>query len=171
MDTTHLSTKDAAKAIRVALRDAFPDGRFSVRIDSFSGGSSIDVRYTDGPAKEKVDAIVGAFGGRGFDGSIDLGYSISYYVDAAGKIIGSKTEGTAGSGGYVPAHDDAPADAVRLVSVSGAWINVTRSFSPDASARRDAFIRSRYGVDHAYMAPPGAYRTADEALGDLAFAR
>jgi hypothetical protein len=163
----YLTTTETAKLVRAALREAFPDGRFSVRSSYYSGGSSIHVSYVDGPSREKVDAVVDRFSGRGFDGSIDLSYYIDAYV-LDGKVVGTKTSGTQGSLGYVPAHDDAVPGA-ELVSLGGGYLSVTREFSPDAAARRDAFIRERYDVTEAHYAPPGAYRTADEVLGDLPF--
>ncbi len=167
----YLSSTDTARLVRAALRDAFPDGRFSVRTSYYSGGSSIRVRYVDGPPTDKVRAIVDSFSGRGFDGSIDLAYSIDAYIDADNRVLGTRTTGTAGSGGYVPAHDDGPILGTDLVSLGGGYLFVDRILSPDADARRDAWIRNRYGVDVAHHAPLGAYDHADAAIGDLPFGR
>lgn len=43
-----------AAAIRKRLRETFPKVKFSVTCDSFAGGNSVSIRWTDGP----VDAIV-----------------------------------------------------------------------------------------------------------------
>jgi len=61
-----------ATILREELRKAFPDTKFSVRSDSYSGGSAIDVRYTDGPPEDAVNAIAGQFAGADFDGMQDL---------------------------------------------------------------------------------------------------
>jgi len=47
----------AAKAIRAELKAAFPGVAFSVRSDSFAGGNSVDIDWTDGPMRESVEAI------------------------------------------------------------------------------------------------------------------
>lgn len=70
----HLSAVETAKRLRVELRRAFPETVFSVRCASFAGGSSLDVRYTDGPARDAVEPLVYAYGGRGFDGMTDSTY-------------------------------------------------------------------------------------------------
>lgn len=67
-----LSTTDTAKVIRKALKRAFPKVKFSVRSDSYSGGSSIDVSWTDGPTSDQVDEVVKRYAGATFDGMIDL---------------------------------------------------------------------------------------------------
>jgi hypothetical protein len=69
---TRYSTTDTAKLIRKALKDAFPGQKFSVRSNSYAGGSSIDVRWTDGPTAARVDEVVGGYQGADFNGMIDL---------------------------------------------------------------------------------------------------
>lgn len=51
---TFTSTADLAKQIRQALKAKFPGVTLSVRSKSYSGGSSIDVSWTDGPTTEQV---------------------------------------------------------------------------------------------------------------------
>ncbi|MGP8070856.1 MAG: LPD29 domain-containing protein [Candidatus Bathyarchaeia archaeon] len=53
-----LKITEAAKLLRKELRKKFPSVKFSVRIERFSMGESIDVRWLDGPATVVVDAIV-----------------------------------------------------------------------------------------------------------------
>jgi hypothetical protein len=53
-----LEITEAAKLLRKELREKFPGVKFSVRIDRFSMGESVDVRWLDGPATVLVDAIV-----------------------------------------------------------------------------------------------------------------
>ena len=50
-----------AKLIRKELATAFPGVPFRVKTDRFSGGSSVDVFWTDGPASEKVESIAGRY--------------------------------------------------------------------------------------------------------------
>jgi hypothetical protein len=126
-----LTTADVAKLIRAALKQAYPHTAFSVRTSSYSGGSSISIRWTDGPSVANVEAIAGDYQGRGFDGSIDLGYSIDAWM-LNGKIIGTRSNGTAGSRGSVPAwglippHDDA-----ELVDLPSCFVHCTRQYSAE----------------------------------------
>ena len=67
-----ISTKDTAKMIREALKAEFPTTKFSVRSSIYSGGSSINISWTDGPTQSQVDQIGKRFEGASFDGMIDL---------------------------------------------------------------------------------------------------
>lgn len=62
----------AAKEIRAILKESFPRVKFSVRSESYSGGSSIDINYTDGPTTEKVYGLVKDYKQGHFDGMRDL---------------------------------------------------------------------------------------------------
>lgn len=62
----------AAKMIRATLKAAFPTVAFTVRSRSFAGGDAVDVRWTDGPTSDAVDALIGQHEYGHFDGSIDL---------------------------------------------------------------------------------------------------
>lgn len=70
----HYSRTETANLIRKALKESFPDTKFSVTSKSYSGGSSINVSYTDGPLSKDVKAIVDLFEGAGFDGMTDYKY-------------------------------------------------------------------------------------------------
>lgn len=58
--TEYRDIKAIAGDIRAALKREFPATKFSVRIDRFSGGSSCDVRYLDGPTVKQVNAALRA---------------------------------------------------------------------------------------------------------------
>ncbi len=68
----YLSVAETAKEVRIALKAVFPTVKFSVRSSVYSGGGSIDVRWTDGPTTKRVEAITKRFEGSSFDGMIDL---------------------------------------------------------------------------------------------------
>lgn len=70
-DVVSYSTKETAVFIRAALKAAFPSVKFSVKIHLYSMGSSIYVRWTDGPTLPEVDRVVDAFTSKTFDGSDD----------------------------------------------------------------------------------------------------
>lgn len=67
----YLSCAETAKLVRQALKEAFPAVKFSVRSSVYSGGASIDVRWTDGPLADQVDKVAKTFQGCYFDGMQD----------------------------------------------------------------------------------------------------
>lgn len=85
MDRQYLSVAETAKLVRQALKESFPGVKFSVRSDSYSGGASIDVRWTDGPNAKQVKAVTSDFEGSYFDGMID--YKGSCYHALDGKPV------------------------------------------------------------------------------------
>lgn len=85
MARKYISTTDTAKLIRKSLKEAFVGVRFSVISDKYSGGSSIRIRWIDGPTTEQVDEIVGRFEGSYFDGSID--YKGSRFAMMGGEQV------------------------------------------------------------------------------------
>lgn len=70
--TKYLSVTDTAKLVRAALKAGFPGVKFSVRSDSYSGGASIDISWTDGPFEKDVEQIANRYQGSDFDGMQDL---------------------------------------------------------------------------------------------------
>lgn len=67
----YLSCAETAKLVRAALGESFPGVKFSVRSSTYSGGASINVRWTDGPSGAAVKAVTDQFEGAYFDGMID----------------------------------------------------------------------------------------------------
>ncbi len=53
-----MDTAEAAKLLRNALKERFPDTKFSVRTSRYSLGSSIDVFWVNGPATGKVQKLI-----------------------------------------------------------------------------------------------------------------
>jgi len=70
--TTYLTCSDTAKLIRKALKREFPGVKFGVRSKTYSGGASIDVKWTDGPTPERVEDVAKRYQGATFDPMIDL---------------------------------------------------------------------------------------------------
>lgn len=122
MRTEYLTTAETAALIRAKLKRAFPGVPFSVRARR---GDSVDVAYEgvdhfepmpDGyrrktvykpgmPTKAEVEAVVHPYQGGGFDGMIDMAYDTTVLLDANGDVVGSRSTGTEGSRGTVPAWD------------------------------------------------------------------
>lgn len=71
----YIGTKEVAKIIRGELKREFPRTKFSVRYESYSMGSHITVRWTDGPSVKAVSKITDFFYGTGFDGMTDCSTS------------------------------------------------------------------------------------------------
>jgi len=127
-----LSTVETAKLIRKALKTRFPETKFSVRSKSYAGGSSISIRWSDGPTAAAVEAITDGFAGRGFDGSIDLGYFIDAWLLPDGTTAPAKSIGTAGSRGSVAAFDNPKPDPdAELVHFQAGFVFASRRTTLD----------------------------------------
>lgn len=83
--TTYITSTETAKLIRKALKESFPGVKFSVRTSKYSGGSSINVSWTDGPNSAQVNAITEKFEGSYFDGMSD--YKGNNYHMMDGKAV------------------------------------------------------------------------------------
>lgn len=79
------SVTETAVFVRQALKKAFPGIKFSVKSDSYAGGASIRVEYTNGPKESEVDSVVSQFEGSTFNSMIDL----KSYVDTVfnGELV------------------------------------------------------------------------------------
>lgn len=67
----YISVTETAKLIRQELKNNFKGIKFSVRSNSYAGGASIDVSWTDGPCEPDVSRIVKRFESASFDGMTD----------------------------------------------------------------------------------------------------
>ena len=72
METKYINTVETAKIVKKILNDYWPDIKWSVRSDKYAGGSSLKVKWTDGPTEGQVKEITDYFEGASFDGMIDL---------------------------------------------------------------------------------------------------
>lgn len=86
-----------AKNIRTLLKLHFPGVKFSVRSRAFAGGTSIDVRWEDGPTSAQVETIMDQFKTRDFDGQTDsLSYRHSKFTELFGGasfVMGHRDRG------------------------------------------------------------------------------
>lgn len=89
----YVSAKDTAKLVRMALKSAFgttfPSVKFSVRTDTYAGGASIDVRWTDGPTARMVEGVISAFEGATFDAMQDLKSVKTHVVNGERVVYGA----------------------------------------------------------------------------------
>lgn len=72
----YIDTADCAKMLRAKLKEDFPGQKFSVRISRYAGGSSIRVKWVDGPTEKMVAPVANHFQGASFDGMTD---SMNYH--------------------------------------------------------------------------------------------
>lgn len=155
----YFSTAATAKLIRATLKAEFPATKFSVRSHNYAGGSSVYVSWTDGPTEPLVDAIVSDFNGRGFDGMIDMAFTIDAWT-LKGEILGTRCAGTVGSRGTVspwgmiPPHDDA-----ELVHFSPS-VSTSRTVSAQLAEKCVAQVAAFYGITETpvVVAERGGYK-------------
>jgi hypothetical protein len=69
--TDYISTKETAKLVRQALKNAFPGVKFSVRMSTGTASAWMNVSWSDGPTTHDVDAITARYEGRKFNGMTD----------------------------------------------------------------------------------------------------
>lgn len=69
--TVYVSCADTAKLIRKALKEAFPEVKFSVKSSVYAGGASIRINWSEGPTKGQVEAVGNRFKGADFDAMTD----------------------------------------------------------------------------------------------------
>ena len=86
--TNYISTTDTAKLIRSALKAAFPGVKFSVNSDKYAGGSSIRVKYTDGPELAKVEVVAKEFVGSVRDHDADCNITRAVEIDGVRTVYG-----------------------------------------------------------------------------------
>lgn len=75
----------AAKNIRIQLAEAFPGIKFSIKTSRYSGGDSVNVKWTDGPNSDQVDEIIKRYQGGSFNSCEDIyEFSRDAFTDAFG---------------------------------------------------------------------------------------
>ncbi|MFB8426434.1 LPD29 domain-containing protein [Priestia megaterium] len=76
-DTIYEYATETAKKIKKELKKAFPKMKFSVTSSKYAGGSSVYVKWIDGPMDEEVKSITNKFKGASVD-ITDMKVSKSY---------------------------------------------------------------------------------------------
>ena len=75
----------ATKNMRIELALAFPGVKFSIKSSRFSGGDSIDVKWTDGPTSDQVKHVIQRYEAGTFNCMDDLyTYRRDYWTKAFG---------------------------------------------------------------------------------------
>lgn len=126
-ETKWIRQTEVAKIIRKDLKDSFPNTKFSVRSDN-----SINVSWVDGVCEKKVKEVIGKYESKGFDGMIDLEYSIRHWQLPDGSIVMRGSEGTSDSRGYVSSwKSDRPHPDAVEVSLGTGYLFTHRTISDD----------------------------------------
>lgn len=80
-----LRVGEVSRNLRAMLKHEFPGVKFSVRSESYSGGDSCHIEYSDGPAYDKVNKVVSRFDSKTYDGMQELE---EYYHTAFHSVAG-----------------------------------------------------------------------------------
>jgi len=144
----YLSCAATAKLVRAALKKAFPGIKFSVRSSTYAGGASMRVGWVDGPKTKEVEAVVGPYKGGGFDGMIDLKYSVESWLMPDGSAYFGSSEGTAGSMGiYEGYKNEAPAPGAKKVRFGSDFIFCEREASVEAFTEATKKVCEQWGFE------------------------
>lgn len=153
--TFYVGSTDTAKLIRLALKAKFPVTKFSVVTDKYSGGSSIRIRWTDGPTAKLVDAIVKPFAGSGFDGMTDYKYSVGAWLMPDGTAEIRSIEAHYGTDGDVL---EATKDGAIPVRFCADFVFTERDYSVEALERTAKAYAAKWGDPLAEAIRRGAIR-------------
>jgi hypothetical protein len=144
--TKYISLKDTSKTIKKELKEAFPTVKFSVRSETYAGGSSIHISYDDGPTTKDVEAITKKYQSTSFDGMIDMTYYITQWVKD-GKVIATKTTGTQDSMGVVPPRNiEPPCEGCKEYSFDSGYVSVHRHISKDIQIKLAQFLFDNFEI-------------------------
>lgn len=139
--TRYLTVAETAKLVRKQLKAQFPGQKFSVRSDSYSGGASIRISWTDGPLDRKVDEVVQQFSGASFDGMIDLKTHFTSWLNADGTAGVAYDGGTQGSRGVYESRIGAPQEGSELVHFGADFIFTEREVTAELAATFEGLVR------------------------------
>lgn len=129
----YIDVAEVAKMLRPVLKRTFPGVKFSVRIDRFSMGSSIDISWTDGPTDEQVGKVTGGFQGGRFEGMTDCAYSADSWHCKTHGARSAETYGCDLADNNGPTHSRCCAHA-ELVHFSATFVHTRRDLSPEFRA-------------------------------------
>ena len=129
-ETRYLTVVETAKLVRLELAKHFPKQKFSVGSESYSGGASIDIFWTDGVRAKEVEPIAKRFKGADFDGMIDMAIHNKSWLLPDGSAELASSPGTEGSLGTIPRFvSKAPHPNAELVRFGADHVFCNRSIS------------------------------------------
>lgn len=141
----YIDTAEVAKWLRPFLKREFPGVKFSVRIERYAGGSSIDVFWTDGPTVDRVEKVTGGFRGGRFEGMTDCAYSAnSWYCPQHGARAAETYGCDVASNNDV--HDSRCCAWAELVHFMASHVFTHRTLSPEFTVELRAVVVRRSGL-------------------------
>jgi hypothetical protein len=144
MKSTYLTVAETAKLVRAALKKSFPGVKCSIRSKSYSGDASISVDWTNGPAAILVNKITQSYASARFDGSIDMGYSVTHWLLEDGSATVASSSGTQDSkGSHSPYREWMPEPGAKLVHFGAGYIHTRRKLTPALATRAVASLARR----------------------------
>ena len=138
---------EVAKMIRAQLKRDMPDTRFRVITEH---GSSVRVEWTDGPTPDAVDALVGPYAGKRFDGMWDLEYHARpWYCPEHGARV-AETFGHSFAAEARAGHGNGPVDSrccseATLMRSGAGYVFTTRTLSDEFRGELEAQIAREEG--------------------------
>jgi hypothetical protein len=102
-----IAIDECTKMIRAALKQGFPNTKFSVRKTRSTYTHNIDVSWTDGPTSGQVKPILDRYESQGFDGQTDCSYSCGKRI-----LLGVEVEVC---GNYVRGHRSISNDLRKII--------------------------------------------------------
>lgn len=141
----YIDVAEAAKMLRPVLRACFPGVKFSVRIDRYSMGASIDVAWTDGPTVEDVNNAAYGFNGGRFEGMTDCSYSANSWYCKKHGARSAETYGCDLSDNNGPTNSRCCGDA-ELVHFSTTSLGTRRVLSEGFTSVLAAQVRKESGL-------------------------
>lgn len=142
-----IPTKDVAKLVRAYLKTTYPGQKFSVRSDSYSGGSAVrvSVPYTwTREAERELWVTLSPWGSSGFDGMTDSSYSKGH---ALCPVHGVQLTYVGGHYGAEEQVRDMCCANAEPVNLGASYVQVSREWQRPDGITRAADARPGEAVD------------------------
>lgn len=140
-------TKDVAKLVRAYLKREHPGVKFSVRSDSYSGGSAIRVTvpylWTRGQEHE-LWLTLSSWGSSGFDGMTDSSYGKSHALCPVHGVTLTHVDAHFGTDEVI---GDMCCGAAEPVHLGASYVTVSREWQRPAGITRACDVRKGDNVE------------------------
>lgn len=135
--------------IRRDLKAAFPGFKFYVRSGGGANVSSIDVAWADGPTSKQVDAVIGVYSSKSFDGMTDSSTYHYHWLLPDGSVQYAEWSGEfeVDGNGFKSRKYNPPVAGAELVSLLSNYVHGQRTESPDLVRRVKDFVAEETGWD------------------------
>jgi len=138
----YLDTADVSKILKMRLKYLYPDTKFSVTSEKYSMGSSINIRWQDGPVADEINDLARGYQLKRFDGMIDMETSCKAWLCPDGSMETAHIDGTTDSKGYIEDYiADPPSPGAVLCYGGAGYINTSRDLS---------YSKLKWAIDKAF---------------------